>query len=162
MPTIGSSATLADGRGNHERVVPYAIDQLIHRIAERTGQQHRRRDDQAEAEKDDQGGGKPLPAANPVRQHLVQRIEGDRQDQCPQHHRQERRKEVVAQQHERKHEAGTDENIEQAARQALLQFVIGLIGCIQWDTSRLGAFYHTLLGSKGVGPRKEKPSEGES
>ena len=52
-------------------------------------------------EQDDQSRSQPLLTTDPeLRMHLMERIDRDRQDQRPQHHpRQKRREDEVAQQH---------------------------------------------------------------
>jgi hypothetical protein len=61
-----------------------------------------------------------LPAADPARQHLVQRANCDSEDQGPDHQRQERRKDLVAERREREDQAGADQHVEQHRRFLLL------------------------------------------
>jgi hypothetical protein len=86
------------GRRRHlERVVAHAVDHVMHRVAELAAQHDRRRDDDGDGEQHDQRRREPLLAADPGGEHLVQRIDRDRQDQRPQHHRHEWREDLVAQ-----------------------------------------------------------------
>ena len=103
---------------------------VLDRIAELAGQHDGRRDDHADGEQDDQSRGQPLFTTDPGGQHLVERVDRDRQDQRPQHHRQERREDEVAQQHKHHHQSPPNENIQQAARQAILEFVIRFVLCV--------------------------------
>jgi hypothetical protein len=61
-----------------------------------------------------------LPAADPARQHLVQRVHCDSEDQGPDHQRQERRKYLAAERREREDQAGADQHVEQHRRLLLL------------------------------------------
>ena len=114
--------------GNLQRVVLHVVDQVMHRIAQRTEQHRRRRDEQHDAHDDQQGGGQALLAPDLAGQGLVQRIERDSQDQRPDHQGQERGEDLVAQHDHGEDQAGTDQDIQQRGSQALFEVLIRLGG----------------------------------
>jgi hypothetical protein len=106
--------------------VLHVVDQLTHRIAQRTQQHRRRHDDQHDANDDQQGCCKPLLAPDLAGQGLVERIERDGQDQCPDHQGQERGQDLVAQHDHDEDQAGTDQDIQHKGSQPLFEFLIRL------------------------------------
>ena len=100
----------------------------MHRIAQRTHQQRRRRYDQRDAHDDQQGGGQSLLAPDLAGEKLMERIERDGQDQRPEHQGQKRGENPVAQQDHGEDQTGADQDLQQRRRQPLFEFVIRLGG----------------------------------
>ena len=113
---------------NLQRVVLYVVDQLMHRIAQRTHQHRRRRDDQHDANDDQQGGGESLLAPDLAGEGLVERIDRDGQDQRPDHQGQERGRDLVAQHGHDEDQAGTYQDIHQRGRHPRFEGLLKLGG----------------------------------
>jgi hypothetical protein len=72
---------------------------------------------------------KPLPAAHPARNGLMQRVEGDGQNQGPDHQHHERREDPVAQQYQRQDQPGAYQRIEHPhLDRGFLWFLCFLVG----------------------------------
>ena len=110
-------------RGDLQRVIPDTVHELLHRVGERSHEHRGRRHDQRRAGERDQGRRQALLAAEPARQPLVKRINGDGQDQGPDHQRQEWRKDLVAQHRQYEYQARTDQHVEEQRRLSLLDRV---------------------------------------
>ena len=79
-----------------QRVGLHAMHEILDRVAERAHQHRRRCDDHDQAGDHDQRRGESLPAAHATGQHLLERIQGDCEDQGPDHQDEERRENPVA------------------------------------------------------------------
>ena len=103
-------------RGNLQGVVLDGLHVFLHGIGQRSHQHRRGRDDQHRGRERDQGGRQALLAAEPARKHLVEGVQGDGEDQCPDHQRQERREDPVAQRRKGEDQAGADQHVEHLRR----------------------------------------------
>ena len=65
-----------------------------------------------------------LPASHPPGDPLVQRIEGDGQDDCPDHQDHERREHLIADDRQDQNESGADQDFEEVGRHARFEIVI--------------------------------------
>ena len=97
------------------------------RVAQRAHQHGGWHDDQGDAEENQDRRGKSLLSSHLGREVLVQRIERDGQDQCPDHQCQERREDLVAKHDQRQDEAGTDEYVQQPGFVETLRFGTNLV-----------------------------------
>ena len=133
------------GRGNHQRVVVHAVDEVVHRVAQRAHQHGGRQDDDHDAHERQQRRRKPLPSAHLARQLLMRRIQRDRQDQRPRHQADEGRKDLVAEHRQGQHQSCPDQDVHQpswtvssrAARSvAKVAFMVGLLDALRRLTCR--------------------------
>ena len=109
-------------RGGYcQRVVLHGVDEITNGVGKRIHQQRRRDDDQQDADDHQNGRGKPLLAAYPAGEPLMQRIHRDRQDNRPHHQRQEWRKDQVAQHRQCANQTGANQHIQHTARHALFE-----------------------------------------
>ena len=116
------------GRGNHQRVVAHAVDQVVQRVAQRAHQHGGRQDDDHDAHERQQRRCKPLPSAHLSRQLLVRRIQRDRQDQRPRHQADEGRKDLVAEDRQGQHQSCPDQDVHQPLGQSRLDGAVGREG----------------------------------
>ena len=99
--------------GYFQRVLLHGTDEMTNGVGKRIHQQRRRGDDQQEADDHQNGRGEPLLPADPAGEPLMQRIQRDRQDDRPDHQRQEWRKDLVAQHRECANQTGANQHIQQ-------------------------------------------------
>ena len=104
------------GRRDLQRVVLDGVHVILDRVCDRGHQRRRGCDDQHRSRECDQRGREALPAADPARQHLVQRVQCNGEDQRPDHQSQERREDPVAECREREDQAGANQHVEQHRR----------------------------------------------
>jgi len=114
------------GRGRDlQRVLLHGLDQGPDGVAQRTHHHRDGHDEHGDPEQHQQGRGKPGPSAEMGRDAQVQGIEGHREDHGPDRKREEGRQNAVAEQHHSEEKRGTDQHIEQAAREASFEVHVG-------------------------------------
>ena len=106
-------------RRDVERSTPDHRDGAVRGFRHRDTEQVDRHREYAYRDEHDQRRGSTLAVAEPARNGAFHRIERDREDQRPDHQMHERMEYLIAEDHERSDQAGTDQHIQQALGQCL-------------------------------------------
>ena len=123
---MGQVAILLRRSRDLQRVLLHGFDRGPNGVAQRTHQHRNGHDEYGDPEQHQQGSGEPTPSTEMGRNAHLERAEGHREDQGPDRERQEGSQNAVAEQCHCEEKGGTNQHIEQAAREA--SFEVG-VGC---------------------------------